>query len=603
MGAIFADHFPDSFVGLTPARAIVQTMPSERSTDRLPQPQTAAESAAGVIVVNQWLPEGHVERYLQWIDSSTDFTTAFQKVAAVARRKPGLTIRFTAGRTYATRAVGGSTLFDMQGARDVSVIGNGALISAGNVSSGILDVFDLNGAQDIKIAGLRYSQTYQTLDPHNGARFFRIRNGSSRIRIENCEQLGGYSGITAIGDIATGGSRSDRITAIDNRFENVYYPQSFQGSGDEYFARGIQTINCGRGYFPYNVHDHDVEMVSQQGGPFDDVLLKVYADSRSAYNRLENIKLKYWSNGKHPKGVDTSSGNAIIAFDAQENTTTSTPAQFDNIDVQIVFDATPAPVAHDLVRFRKFTATSAVDRTARGHVFSNISVSALVRNWQNASGDCLDLFSPADGYSWNGDFARNFKVKDFFATGNDGEIAIRINDQPFSGADAISLENVFTNMRIDQSAWPKRKPLQAKNVTAAGLAARYFNKSYSPAWTASGVNPTIGNGTIVGRSVRSGNRIKGAIEITMGSTTTFGSGEYRFSLPARAASSKPAQIGVAYLLDWGSANYRAVTQIAAGANVASVHLNNDPATVGSNVPFTFGNGDRIVVEFDYVAAP
>ncbi|HEY0683574.1 MAG TPA: hypothetical protein VGD45_14665 [Steroidobacter sp.] len=452
--------------------AIVWTVPRQPPTGSMLQPQTSAESAAGVAPVNEWLPEGHVERYLTWIDASTDFTTAFHKVAAVARQKPGLTIRFTSGRAYATTAIGGATLFDLQGARGITVIGNGARISAGNVSSGILDVFDLNGAQDIHITGLRYSQTYQKLDPANGARFFHIRNGSSRIRIEDCEQLGGYSGITAIGDVSTGGSRSDRITAINNRFENVYYPQSFQASGDWYFARGIQTINCGRGYFPWNVHDHDVEMVSRQGGPFDDVLLKVYADSRSAYNRLENIRLKYWSDGKHPNGVDTRS-SAIVTFDASQNTPTSTPAQFANIDVQIVFDATRAPVARKLLQFKRFTSTGAVDRAVRGHSFANISISGFVRGWDNASNVCLDFFGTADGYAWNGDSAHDIKVKNFIAIGDADDVAISINAQPFTGTGAISFENVVTDMQFAWSNWPKRKSLDA---------IRKMERAATPVW-------------------------------------------------------------------------------------------------------------------------
>lgn len=56
--------------------------------------------------------------------------------------------------------------------------------------------------------------------------------------------------------------------------------------------------------------------------------------------------------------------------------------------------------------------------------------------------------------------------------------------------------------------------------------------TYTAAWTGSVTNPAIGNGTIAStyRIMRDG-RIRASITITIGSTTTFGSGTYAFSTP------------------------------------------------------------------------
>lgn len=56
--------------------------------------------------------------------------------------------------------------------------------------------------------------------------------------------------------------------------------------------------------------------------------------------------------------------------------------------------------------------------------------------------------------------------------------------------------------------------------------------SFTTAWTGSVSNPVIGNGTIAGAYIKIGRTLAFRIDITMGTTTTFGSGNYSFSLPA-----------------------------------------------------------------------
>jgi hypothetical protein len=55
--------------------------------------------------------------------------------------------------------------------------------------------------------------------------------------------------------------------------------------------------------------------------------------------------------------------------------------------------------------------------------------------------------------------------------------------------------------------------------------------TYTPTWTASTTNPTLGNGTLSGRYLQIGKRIEFSIQITWGSTTTAGTGTWAFSLP------------------------------------------------------------------------
>ena len=56
--------------------------------------------------------------------------------------------------------------------------------------------------------------------------------------------------------------------------------------------------------------------------------------------------------------------------------------------------------------------------------------------------------------------------------------------------------------------------------------------AYTPTWGASTSNPSIGDGTVSGLWRRVGECIEAQIEVVMGSTTTYGTGTYTFSLPS-----------------------------------------------------------------------
>lgn len=60
--------------------------------------------------------------------------------------------------------------------------------------------------------------------------------------------------------------------------------------------------------------------------------------------------------------------------------------------------------------------------------------------------------------------------------------------------------------------------------------------SYTPTWTAATSNPVIGNGSIAARWMQMGDLVVASGLITMGSSTTYGTGEWRLTLPTAAAS-------------------------------------------------------------------
>lgn len=90
--------------------------------------------------------------------------------------------------------------------------------------------------------------------------------------------------------------------------------------------------------------------------------------------------------------------------------------------------------------------------------------------------------------------------------------------------------------------------------------------TWTPTWQANTTNPSLGNGTLIGRYVRIGRTIIFHINLTPGSTTTFGSGPYFFATPFVAANNGASMIGTTELLE--ANRWAGITVL--GPNVQSI---------------------------------
>ena len=134
-------------------------------------------------------------------------------------------------------------------------------------------------------------------------------------------------------------------------------------------------------------------------------------------------------------------------------------------------------------------------------------------------------------------------------------------------------------------------------------------KAHTVAWTAT-TNPAIGNGTIVARYVLFGTICILTVGIVAGSTTTFGTGNWKFSLPKACKNTTGINFyGVAHLRKAGTANYERICQIAPSLDANNVLFFNDP-TPGSNslslnstTPFSWGDGDSLGFQIQYEFVP
>lgn len=147
-----------------------------------------------------------------------------------------------------------------------------------------------------------------------------------------------------------------------------------------------------------------------------------------------------------------------------------------------------------------------------------------------------------------------------------------------------------------------------------GTAWRLFDtewQTYTPTWsTPSNPQPVKGNGTLTGRYFRAGKKIDLRIELVGGSTTTFGTGVFTFSLPPGFNSRDQERVGLNCFLDdsssgdlyWASFYWAGAASDGVCIYFKSVAAGLTNTSVDKTSPFTWATGDTLVIHGSYEAA-
>lgn len=131
--------------------------------------------------------------------------------------------------------------------------------------------------------------------------------------------------------------------------------------------------------------------------------------------------------------------------------------------------------------------------------------------------------------------------------------------------------------------------------------------SYTPTWSSTGTAVALGNGTIVGYYSKVGRLVTVKISLDTGSTTTYGTGNYTFTLPLAASVTGIPAGGFAHSGVWSMYNagnatfYTAVAVIQQGSPSSFVGLVSGSASFfGATTPATFsGSGSHFQATLTY----
>lgn len=136
--------------------------------------------------------------------------------------------------------------------------------------------------------------------------------------------------------------------------------------------------------------------------------------------------------------------------------------------------------------------------------------------------------------------------------------------------------------------------LDLLNVNFAEIGAAWT--TYTPTWTSTGTAPAVGNGQLSGASIKLGKTLFIRIKIVMGSTTTYGTGDYHFALPAATTggSSHQQQIhGKAY--DQSADMNYIVAGFVNGTAYVELATHGTTGKLGQLSPFTWAQNDQIYI--------
>ena len=115
--------------------------------------------------------------------------------------------------------------------------------------------------------------------------------------------------------------------------------------------------------------------------------------------------------------------------------------------------------------------------------------------------------------------------------------------------------------------------------------------TYTPAWASAGTQPALGNGTLIGRYLLSNHFTAVQVKLTAGTTTTFGTGVWSFSLPPGVTNAAATDaIGSALLLDASATRYSASCEVGAGASTIAV-VAGSTNYITASIPFTWTTSD------------
>lgn len=127
--------------------------------------------------------------------------------------------------------------------------------------------------------------------------------------------------------------------------------------------------------------------------------------------------------------------------------------------------------------------------------------------------------------------------------------------------------------------------------------------SYTPTWQGDTSNAAIGNGTMVAKYRRTGTSVEINIAIITGSTTTYGSGDWSFTLPSGlGVASGFEAAGSCWGDDPGTSWRTGTAQIDASSTKVGVYIVNAAGASGrwnSAVPQTWVSGDSFALSITY----
>lgn len=233
------------------------------------------------------------------------------------------------------------------------------------------------------------------------------------------------------------------------------------------------------------------------------------------------------------------------------------------------------------------------------------------------SGGFIDLAGPGagNGCSFSNFYIRNIKTIGPVVGGTalchfaNGRFATISDVTTLSGSDITMVGVAFSGPveLVNMQGFKAQACTFGAGITEDFATCRFNDysdqtKTYSPTWSqSSGLQPSIGNGSLTGKYTRNGYLVKFDMSLTVGSTTSFGnsSSAWQFSLPVGGTQNSNQDLIAGFCFDASAGtDYLIGGQIASGSK--QLILSRNGSAVRAGYPFDWAVGDTIRASITYM---
>lgn len=172
-----------------------------------------------------------------------------------------------------------------------------------------------------------------------------------------------------------------------------------------------------------------------------------------------------------------------------------------------------------------------------------------------------------------------------------------------SGNQTIAGIKTFSSFPITPSSDPttnyqvSNKKYVDDSVSPLGVWA-----SYTVSWTADTTNPSIGDGSLIGRYTQIGKTVVCNLTLTIGSTTNCGSGNWKIGLPKTSKNSNMTYSGIWVALDSGVNFYDGIAVLYPNINFINTFIRTGSfSSLSASSPHSWGQGDQLYIAITYEA--
>lgn len=332
--------------------------------------------------------------------ANPDNTAGLQALAAAVQANGGGQVDFPFGCDYhifPSLTANWPSLFQWSNLKFVQVNFRGSriLVDAPNANAFRYNLFQFNNCNKITIRDADLEQIGAGAGVRSytgGGCLAYIVDQCRDIEITNAYQKGGCLGVAAVAS-APGLPRADGME-IRIRCDEVFYPLSFEGNGDNAYG-AVESHHAGRTYFPWSVRNHEFLVKSDHADGFNDIAIA----AAPGWGDLANVYVKYTHIADPNAALPGSNSKIAIYFESAPN-----PNQLVYLsNVTVDLDVTSNRAVDGAVCFIDENSGGA------GHLMSNVKLSGRVLGW---NGTPTTLFGFFTNHPPMGDWVFNIGMED-----------------------------------------------------------------------------------------------------------------------------------------------------------------------------------------------